>query len=179
MKFYNFTFSSKNKKSLKFFFITFFNSESNLNSKVIKAQFQKKKKKKFITILKSPHVNKSAQEQFEFKHNFKQLSIYQPKGLKYLYFLKKIKNNGLSDIKIKTKFSFNINKSQNINTNILSPDNFLLTTPVNISSQKLTFKDYQDEKLKIFEKRIKGKQIRFFLKSLCAFGELKMLNKFR
>ena len=37
--------------------------------------FSKQKKRKFITVLKSPHVNKTAQEQYEFRFYSKEFVI--------------------------------------------------------------------------------------------------------
>ena len=41
--------------------------------------FPKHKKRKFITILKSPHVNKTAQEQFEYRFFSKHFLIFSLK----------------------------------------------------------------------------------------------------
>ena len=37
-----------------------------------------KKNKKFITVLKSPHINKTAQEKFEFKMFSKVITFWSP-----------------------------------------------------------------------------------------------------
>ena len=79
MKSYHLIFSAKNKNSLNYNFKFF--KHSLLNSNTIKKHFQKRTKKHFLTILKSPHVNKSAQEQFESHIFSKQLSIFSPKIL--------------------------------------------------------------------------------------------------
>jgi ribosomal protein S10 len=65
--------------------------------------FQKKIKRKRITILKSPHVNKQAQEQFQRIIYNKQLSLYTIKSVTYLTFLKKLNFNLFPDINFKLK----------------------------------------------------------------------------
>ena len=66
--------------------------------------FPKKQKTNIFTILKSPHVNKKAQEQFEIFVFSKQLTLYSIKKLKYLFYLKKIQESLFSNVKVKIKF---------------------------------------------------------------------------
>ena len=62
--------SSKDKKDLNLF-LNFFSKFENIKIKNI----SNKKFKNFLSILKSPHINKSAQEQFEVKFYTKTLLI--------------------------------------------------------------------------------------------------------
>ena len=79
MKKFDLIVKSKNKNILNNFFL--FLKENNLNQ--IQKCFPKKTKYNRLTILKSPHVNKKAQEQFE-KIIFKNQIILQiNKHLKY------------------------------------------------------------------------------------------------
>ena len=64
--------SSKDQKTLEKFVQLF--SKLEASTFVIKC-LPKKKKRKFVTVLKSPHVNKTAQEQFEFRFYNKQFLI--------------------------------------------------------------------------------------------------------
>jgi len=66
MKTFKITIFSRNQHSVNKFFSLFINNVDS-NFTVIKKHFQNKRAKKIITILKSPHVNKKAQEQFENK----------------------------------------------------------------------------------------------------------------
>jgi ribosomal protein S10 len=125
MKIYHVTFVSKNKNSLNSAFLFFLNM-SDLNFKIIKKYFKKRTKKSFITILKSPHVNKKAQEQFETRFYSKQLSVYPTKKLEYLFFLKKIQNNVFSDIKLKIRVTTKSNKEKKFNFVTLEPRNYIL-----------------------------------------------------
>jgi len=99
---FNVTIRSKNKVSINHFF-WFFKKYLIFSSNSINKYYQKKISIKRITLLKSPHVNKKAQEQFEtiiFKKHFK---ILIKKNSKLLLFLKKISYNAYSDINIKIK----------------------------------------------------------------------------
>lgn len=112
---------TKNKNSLTQF-LYFLKKNINNNFKAIHLYFPKKKSKKVITLLKSPHVNKTAQEQFEIKFFSMQLKILTTQTFKFLIFLKSIKNFLFSDIQIKTKF-FNISNNKILLKNILNIDN--------------------------------------------------------
>ena len=94
---------SKNYKSLKNFLL-FFKNENLL--KKLKIHFLKNKtnnrtKKKVITVLKSPHVNKTAQEKFEYRVYKKKIKCFTPQILLLLIFLKKLRLNIFSDINFK------------------------------------------------------------------------------
>ena len=77
---------SKNSNSisnfLKFLYKLKTNKTLNLNFIIIQSS-QFKKSKKF-SVLKSPHVNKKAQEQFEYNVFNKQLKIYVSQFNKFL-----------------------------------------------------------------------------------------------
>lgn len=105
-------------------FIYFLNKYMNKNFKSINFYFSKKKNKKVITLLKSPHVNKTAQEQFEIKFfNFK-LKVITTQAFKFLIFLKKIKNYTFADIQIKIKFLNNSKNQFLLKRKILNINNF-------------------------------------------------------
>lgn len=103
----------------------------------------KQKKRKFITVLKSPHVNKTAQEQFEFRFYNKQFIINSFKPLTFLFILKKLKNSSFPGLNLKIKIGFNSHE-KNINFRKLSnPDNFLLSLNTNqLNVQSLLFQKY-------------------------------------
>lgn len=120
---------TKNKNSLKKF-LYFFKKNVNKNFNTINLYFPKKKNKKVITLLKSPHVNKTAQEQFEIRFFSIQLKIVTTQAFKFLIFLKKIKNFAFADIHLKTKFSCNMKNQFCLKKKIFylanSPINFFL-----------------------------------------------------
>ena len=125
MKSINITIFSKNQNSLNdfFFFCTDLYNTKYLKS--IKQYFTKKRKKKILTILKSPHVNKAAQEQFETRIFSKQFTIHSTQNFKYLFFLKKIKYYMFPDIKIKIKVTINKKNIEHWKLKIVDPDNFV------------------------------------------------------
>lgn len=68
---------SKDTNSLTKFFKFFYKLEKKkkLKLKLFSKQFCKKNKKVFLSVLQSPHVNKTSQEQFEYNVYCKKLKI--------------------------------------------------------------------------------------------------------
>lgn len=97
----------------------------------------KQKKKKFLTVLKSPHVNKTAQEQFEFRFYNKEFLFESIKPLTIFIVLKKLKALSFPGVQFKTKSLINSVKKKNRNIpNILDPDNIVLNSNSLAISQK-------------------------------------------
>lgn len=113
--------SSKNKETLQLFLM--FLSKLENNNLLIK-YFPKQKIKKFITVLKSPHINKSAQEQFEFRVYTKKLQINSPQHLKFLYFLKKSQINIFPFINLKLKGIYSMKSQINLISSGLNSSKF-------------------------------------------------------
>ena len=163
MKIYKIIFLSKNKKSLENVF-QFFSKYLSLNSNVIKNYSQKKIKRKVLTILKSPHVNKTAQEQFENFIFSKYIVFYSPKEFKYLFFLKKIQESLFSDVKLKIKiFILKNSNSKYINFNQYNINNNDYISQLNNKKKKI-------KTLKYFFIK-KNKKIKYFLQILDTYGE--------
>merc|ERR1712084_118009 len=99
---------AKRKKSL-LFFLYVLNKFNQINKLKL---ISKKKFKKRFTVLKSPHVNKNAQEQFEFNLFSIDIAISKFQLSKLLIILKKIKNNFCYDIHIKIEFLIDIKKQK-------------------------------------------------------------------
>lgn len=117
--------SSKNLLSLKKF-ETIFNDNSLatvFNIKVFNYKKTKIKKKNFFSILKSPHVNKSAQEQFETTIYNHQIILYSYHGLLLNFFFKYIKSNLFSDLTVKIIFNLNNNRLTKTLKTKLNPNN--------------------------------------------------------
>lgn len=153
MKHYNLKIVSKTKKSL-YNFLNFLNN-TYVNSNIIKKIFKNKKRKKILTILKSPHVNKTAQEQFQSLFFLTQINFYSNNNSQSLIFLKKIRNNLFHDIKISIKFNINKNFSNKNQIQTLNPTNFKL----NILKNTL-------------HKNYNHKQIKHFIKIFDVYGEI-------
>lgn len=90
---------SKNKNTLDHF-LNFFKNSKNQNFRITKKLFQNKRKKKKISILKSPHVNKTAQKHFQYVYFRISLSFRTHELQKSVSFIKKIKNKLFPGLKI-------------------------------------------------------------------------------
>ena len=88
--------------------------------------FPKHKRKKFITVLKSPHVNKTAQEQFEYRFFSKHFLVFSPKSQTFFLLLKKLKNLSFSGIKLEVKGIFQKNANDRYILKWVNPDNIVL-----------------------------------------------------
>ena len=84
--------------------------------------------KKIFTILKSPHVNKTAQDQFEFVIFSTKIDLHSFKISKFLLILKKINLKLFPDVKIKINFFFDSNKSLKTQKKVFDQNKFLLKT---------------------------------------------------
>ena len=115
---------SKNSVSLNTFLSFFFKVCKNKRIKThfFSIQHSKPKLIKKFTVLKSPHVNKKAQEQFEFRVYKNQLSIYSYQNLKILTVLKKIQSRLFADVKVKVKFVFHHKKFEKEKKEKLNPN---------------------------------------------------------
>ena len=100
---------TKNYHSLKKFSKILILSFFRLKIKKVK-YYPLSKKRTLFSILKSPHVNKAAQEQFEFKYSHRKIVIDSKYFQKILIIFKKYYSNMFCDIKIKVLFS-SINKT--------------------------------------------------------------------
>lgn len=111
--FINLIIKSKNRKSI-FYFLHVIN-KFNKNKKVkITPKFFKTKR---FTVLKSPHVNKTAQEQFESNLFSINVRINSSDILKFLILIKNVQNRFCYDIYIKTIFN---TKNQKIKKNFFN-----------------------------------------------------------
>jgi ribosomal protein S10 len=155
MKTCNVTVVSNNPNSIqKFFLFFFYNKKISFNT--IKKYFQKKRDKKILTILKSPHVNKTAQEQFEYRIYSRQITMYSSQNFQYLVFLKKVSVHLFPDIKIKIKFD--MSRGMEKRTDILNPTHL----------KRDFFRDGNRENLKLQTKSV--------IKAFDIYGELLLMN---
>lgn len=116
--------SAKEIKTLKKFF-GFLNRFDSLY--ITLTPFSKFKTKKFVTILKSPHVNKTAQEQFEYRWYVKEFFINSLKPLMFLSFLKRLKTFNFSGIRFEVKSIVSVNQNNELMLHLLDPDTVQLT----------------------------------------------------
>ena len=126
-----------------------------------------------MTVLKSPHVNKTAQEQFESFVFSRQLTIYLTEKPKYLFYLKKIQESLFSDVKLKIKFSLNKMKNFIFRLSIFNPSNF------NLNINKKYLNQTYNSKKNITIKKLNNnnnKKIKHFIKIFDSYGELNNLK---
>jgi ribosomal protein S10 len=117
---------SKNINSIKKFLNFFYKKLTFkiLKYQIFKSKFQKPIQKKILTVLKSPHVNKTAQEQFEYRLFRKQLTLFSYKSGLFLILLKYIKFKLFPDLKIKIILFSNTTKLYKTVQNRINPNNF-------------------------------------------------------
>ena len=125
---------SKNLKSIKMFLRYFYRLNTMFSDNIKVKQNNKLIKKVSFSILKSPHVNKSSQEQFELKMYNTFLIINTTNYLKLLVCLKLLLINFFPDVGLKIQFL--------VNENYLNNFHFK-----NITSSYLTYLDLSGEKL--------------------------------
>ena len=125
--------SCKDKSILKKFLR--FLTKMNFLPISVKA-FPKHEKRKFVTVLKSPHVNKTAQEQFEFRLYSKHILIRSFKPLTFLLLLKKLKNLSFTGLNLEIKGFLEKDKMYTHTLEIVSPDILVLKSANNSNLSK-------------------------------------------
>jgi hypothetical protein len=157
---YSITFYCKNKNSFKNFLKIL---KLNLDTQKFQLPFKynkKNKKTKKITILKSPHVNKTAQEQFELNKYSVTIDIYSYKIKKYLLLFKKIKYQTFPDIEIKVT---------GINTKTNNNKNLIFFNPINYK--------FNLDKLNFVKQMLKHKNLKNYKKINSYYFNKKLLTK--
>ena len=104
--FFHIKVSAKDKKVLENF--GQFISKLQLTSNSLRL-LSKRNLRKFVTVLKSPHVNKTAQEQFEFRVYTKEFIISSFKPLTLFLILKKVNDSSFSGLNLKIESLFKQN----------------------------------------------------------------------
>ena len=127
--FFHIKVSAKDKKVLENF--GQFISKLQLTSNSLQA-LSKRNLRKFITVLKSPHVNKTAQEQFEFRVYTKEFIISSFKPLTLFLILKKVNDSSFSGLNLKIESLFKRNAKKKLIA--LNPDSINLNTIENLDS---------------------------------------------
>ena len=142
------TVSAKENLTLQKFLIFF--SKINIFASSIFSQKQKKNSHKFVTVLKSPHINKTAQEQFEFKVFSVQVTLNPINSFLCLKILKRIFKKSFPGLKL----SFFANSASNKK---FSP--FSTNGHINPDNIKLNLKTPK-------------KKIKFYFSTFDSFGEI-------
>lgn len=155
---YFITFYSKNKESFKNFLKVLKHSFNNQKFQFPLKYNKKNQKTTKITLLKSPHVNKSAQEQFEYTKYSITIDLNSNKIQKYLLLFKKIKYQVFPDIDLKITGICKLNNNK---------DKFLF------NPKNYTFKI---DKLNVAKQKFNYKSLKNYKKSLCCFN-IKLFTK--
>jgi len=137
MKIFNLILISKCKVTVKKFFLFFF--KNKLQNEKIQKYLNKKIKKKKLTVLKSPHIYKKAQEQFQNIFIKKHIEIQTTKNFKYLLFLKRLNSKLFPNIQIKLKCTINNGNMKKLN--VFSPKNFKIKEYYIFKNQNLNLKN--------------------------------------
>jgi ribosomal protein S10 len=171
---------SKDKNSLKHFILLL----QKINNKWKNVSFvlkNIKKRRKKVTVLKSPHVNKKAQTQFQ-AITYSTLIKYSSLEIKKNYILfKKIKNHLFPDIKIKIEQTVLLKNTKTLVKNQFLPKKIYY---YNNSTDTKTFKDKQKQKKRLLNwntqsetaKRLLQRTLQY-LKVLDSYGNIGLLNK--
>ena len=151
--------SSKCKNTLKNFLEFIFNYET-LSMSIISAP--KPKNKKFLTILKSPHINKDAQEQFEFKLYNKIIVLKSPQPSLLILMFKHLINYSFpgiglelqlfSDKKFYNKFLLSSINPENSSFNFFLNNKF--SSAIKSKNYLNLFDSYGEIVLKSYNKKI-------------------------
>ena len=133
---------AKDKKVLELFTIFFLKLQKT--SSTWKVIFNSKKRE-LITVLKSPHVNKTAQEQFEYRIYSKKILINSFKPSIFLLVLKKIKKFSFPGISLKIIGVCNKSNKLVSILRLFAPKNFYLSNNSKCFSKYIQLFDCQGE----------------------------------
>jgi hypothetical protein len=125
---------------------------------------QQKQERKVFTTLKSPHVNKTAQEQIEYRLFTKHINIFSFQLLKFLILIKKIQMKLCPDIEIQIKFVLNNKIIKKIKLISLNPDNY--------KTNSFSFYKKKDNSSIKKVQKLNENQILPYLKLFDIYGEL-------
>ena len=167
--------SSTNEKSLKTFLsflLKHFKTEFNITQTQAPTQIKRKR----VTLLKSPHVNKTAQEHFEVATFTKRMVLETKYSIKSLMFLKKTLNSLFQDISIQLELVSSKNLSKKTRFLPFNPNNFKLFKKVLGKNGKKHLKLMKKAKNRNIQvKSLAG--FAQFLNKISIFGETILLTK--
>ena len=166
--------TSKNEKSLEHF-LHFFYKHLKTKFNIIQKSVSIENKRKIITLLKSPHVNKTAQEHFEVRIFTKHVFLKSFSVNKNLIFLKKILNKLFQDVSIRLELITNKSVNQKSNRLIFYPDNFRLFSNKQFKTNTKRYKrKHVINQLYLQKKSLFN--LTKFLKIISVFSEMLILS---
>ena len=131
--------------------------------------------KKITSILKSPHVNKTAQEQFEEKLFTLKITILTKKSYKTLIVLKKFLKKLFNDLKINVRHITSKELNRNISEKFFKKTNFK-TIILNKTCLNKTTQTFEHNH-KNFSSQKRYKLFKIHSNILNNFGEVQLLDK--
>ena len=150
------TLFSQNKNSLKKLFTFLYKKNKNIKTISLKT------KKNHFSILKSPHVNKKAQEQFGFKFFSKKLNIHFSTTLELLKYLTLLKNCLFSDVNVRIDcWIKQVNSKRRLNLK-----NFTIKTLIHNTYSSKTCNNIRKENLNLLKENILNKKAEMYLTTL-------------
>jgi ribosomal protein S10 len=169
---YSIKLCSKNKKSLKHFLQLWKKPHANItNLQQILNVSERKKKRKIIAILKSPHVSKKAQEHFQQITYTKNVLCFSWETRKSIILLKKIRNHLFPGIKMQIEKKFSYKKNNLMKNALWNPCKIPLKTKL------FSFDQQQKKNLLISAKLNKNtklmKKTFTYIKNLDTYGTKK------
>ncbi len=143
--------------------------------------FPKHEKRKFVTVLKSPHVNKTAQEQFEYRLYSKHFLVRSFKPTTFFLFLKRLKNLSFPGLNLEVKGFLEKNKMHKHILKVVSPDNIVLKSINNSDSSRKKLKKVRHKKN--FKQIVKNNNSDFlfykkYVQLFDLYGEICLKNFF-
>ena len=167
---YTLKFLSKNKNFLNNDFFFFFFNKYLL--KTVKSYYQKKTKSKKFSLLKSPHVNKTSQEQFKFEFWYKNLKIVDIKKTKlFLVIFKKFTKHLFANSHINLKLVTSDQTLKKLNY----IDNLHLNAQLNLKHKR---KFVNTQKMVLNLNKKKYKTLKNYLKFIDLYGESVLKKRF-
>jgi len=120
-------------------------------------------------------VNKTAQEQFEYRFFSKHFLVFSPKSRTLFLLLKKLKNLSFSGIKLEVKGMFQKTIVDKHTLKLVNPDNIVL------EKTYLTQKDFKKDKTKTDVSEFLPNQLdlsKKYIQSFDSYGEFYLKNTF-
>ena len=161
MSLYCIDIKSTNQQSLNKFIDLFLKINQITKFGLVNKINSRKSQKKIVTVLKSPHVHKKAQEQFELGYFSYQFNVYSPQELKLILMFKKLKQKLFTDIKIKIRVISGKKALERKKREVVNP--------LNIKYKNPTYSNSGNNLIKKLHKS--NDLIEKSIKSFDAFGE--------
>lgn len=168
MKTFLWTVSSSNEKSLNNFLKLFKKTFKNKQINIVKTN-RFLNNKEIVTLLTSPHVNKTAQEHFEKRKKSVQIILISENFNKTVINVKKVFNKLFSNVKLTIKYSTNNTSNKTNALNVLKITNFKFNS---LKKPNVNKKLQINKALNHLYLKKKSITFKTYLKILNSYGEI-------